>query len=118
MEFKKKYPFHERINESTNILLSYPDKVPVICEKDNRVQNYNITKKKYLVHKDITVGQFMFIIRKQLETNNMNNGGFGLFIFTNGTIPSIVETMGNVYKKYKDDDGYLYINYAFENTFG
>ena len=46
MEFKKKYPFHERINESTNILLSYPDKVPVICEKDIRVQNYNITKKK------------------------------------------------------------------------
>ena len=118
MEFKKQHPFYERINESINILSLYPDKIPVICEKDNRVQNYNIKKRKYLVHKDITVGQFIFIIRKQLETTNRNQSGFGLFLFTKGTIPSIVEEMGNVYKKYKDDDGYLYINYSFENTFG
>ena len=60
----------------------------------------------------------MFIIRKQIETTNINQSGYGLFLFTNGIIPSIVEKMGNVYNKYKDDDGYLYINYAFENTFG
>jgi GABA(A) receptor-associated protein len=118
MEFKKQYPLHERLNESKKILERFPNNVPVICEKDNRVQNCNIEKRKYLIHKDITVGQFMFIIRKQLETTNRNQSGFGLFLFTKGTIPSIVEEMGNVYKKYKDDDGYLYINYSFENTFG
>jgi GABA(A) receptor-associated protein len=42
----------------------------------------------------------------------------GLFLFTNGTIPSSSEKMINVYNKYKDNDGYLYVNYAFENTFG
>ena len=118
MEFKKQFPLYERINESQKVLSRYPDKVPIICERDKRVQNCIIEKRKYLVTKDITVGQFMFIIGKQLETTNRNMSGLGLFLFTNGTIPSIIEKMGNVYNKYKDNDGYLYMNYAFENTFG
>ena len=118
MDFKQQFPLYERINESQKILARYPDKVPVICEKDNRVQNFAIEKRKFLVSKDITVGQFMFIIRKQLETTNKNSSGLGLFLFTNGTIPSIIEKMGNIYNKYKNNDGYLYMNYAFENTFG
>lgn len=56
----------------------------------------------------------MYIIRKQI---NMNSS-MGLFLFTKGTIPSSSEKMGNIYNKFKDNDGYLYINYAFENTFG
>lgn len=46
------------------------------------------------------------------------NSSMGLFLFTNGIIPSNTESMGFIYNKYKDNDGYLYINYAFENTFG
>ena len=101
MEFKKQFPLYERINESQKVLSRYPDKVPIICERDKRVQNCIIEKRKYLVTKDITVGQFIFIIRKQLETTNRNLSGLGLFLFTNGTIPSIIEKMGNVYNKYK-----------------
>ncbi len=88
--------------------------MPVICEKDNRVQNCDIKKRKYLVSKELTVGQFMYVIRKQIQMNS----SMGLFLFTNGIIPSNTESMGVIYNKYKDNDGYLYINYAFENTFG
>ena len=114
MEFKKQFPLHQRLQESAKVLYEYPDKVPVICEKDNRLQNCEIKKRKYLVSKDLTVGQFMYIIRKQIQINS----SMGLFLFTKSTIPPVTEKMGNIYKKYKDNDGYLYINYAFENTFG
>ena len=46
------------------------------------------------------------------------NSGMGLFLFTKGNIPPSSEKMGNIYNKFKDNDGYLYINYAFESTFG
>ena len=114
MEFKKQFPLYERFLESEKVLYEYPDKVPVICEKDTRVYNCEIKKRKYLVAKDLTIGQFMYIIRKQIQISS----GMGLFLFTKGTIPPSSENMGNIYKKYKDPDGYLYMNYAFENTFG
>ena len=114
MDFKKQFPLYQRLKESEKVLYEYPDKVPIICEKDNRVQNCAIEKRKFLVSKDLTVGQFMYIVRKQIQMNS----SMGLFLFTNGTIPPSSEKMGNVYNKYKDIDGYLYINYAFENTFG
>ena len=71
MEFKKQFPLYERLQESEKVLYEYPDKVPVICEKDNRLQNCEIKKRKYLVSKDLTVGQFMYIIRKQIKVNNI-----------------------------------------------
>jgi GABA(A) receptor-associated protein len=114
MEFKKQFPLYERLQESEKVLYEYPDKVPVICEKDNRLQNCEIKKRKYLVSKDLTVGQFMYIIRKQIQLNS----NMGLFLFIKEIIPSGSEKMGNIYNRYKDNDGYLYINYAFENTFG
>ena len=97
MEFKKQFPLYQRLQESEKVLYEYPDKVPVICEKDNRVYNCEIKKRKYLVSKDLTVGQFMYIIRKQIEMNS----GMGLFLFTKGNIPPSSEKMGNIYNKFK-----------------
>jgi GABA(A) receptor-associated protein len=53
MEFKKQFPLYERFLESEKVLYEYPDKVPVICEKDNKVQNCEIKKRKYLVSKEL-----------------------------------------------------------------
>jgi len=114
MEFKKQYPLYERLQESQKVLHNYPDKVPVICEKDNRVQNCGIKKRKYLVSRDLTIGQFIFIIRNNVQMRS----DMGLFLFTNGIIPSSSDTIEYIYNKFKENDGFLYINYAFENTFG
>jgi GABA(A) receptor-associated protein len=114
MEFKKQFPLYQRLEESRKVLTNFPDLVPVICEKDNRIFNCDIKKRKYLVAKYLTMGQFMYIIRKQIQMNS----NMGLFLFTKAVIPSNSDNMGYLYNKYKDDDGYLYINYAFENTFG
>ena len=114
MDFKKQYPLYQRLQESQQVLNKYPDRIPIICEKDYRVYNCDIKKRKYLVSKDLTMGQFIYVIRNQIQINS----NMGLFLFINGTIPPNSETMNNIYNKHKDSDGYLYINYAFENTFG
>jgi hypothetical protein len=41
-----------------------------------------------------------------------------LFLFINGTIPPSAEFIQTIYERYKDEDGFLYVTYSFENTFG
>ena len=113
--FKSKYSFEERKKESTNIMLKYPDRIPVICEKSHNKDSIPlIDKTKYLVPSDLTFGQIIFVIRKRLKLNPE----IGIFLFVNNKLPTSSLLMGHVYDKYKEKDGFLYITYAGENTFG
>ena len=113
--FKDKYPFKQRKIDCTQILLKYPDRIPVICEKHPYSRSApDIDKHKYLVGFDLTVGQFMSVIRKRMYLKPE----LALYIFVNGFIPSNTSILQNLFLDYKDDDGFLYINYDVENTFG
>jgi GABA(A) receptor-associated protein len=46
----------------------YPDRIPVICEKAAKSNVPDIDKKKYLVPSDLTVGQFVLVVRKVLSS--------------------------------------------------
>lgn len=70
MEFNFKVQNPEaakRKQESQKISEKYPDRVPIICEKDPKSKIKDIDKTKYLVPNDLTVSQFSFIIRKRLD---------------------------------------------------
>ena len=42
-----------------------------------------------------------------------------IFLFVaSGTLPPSVAALQAVYDKYKDEDGFLYMTYSGENTFG
>lgn len=69
---------------------------------------------KYLVPRDLTMGQFLYIIRRRLHISPEK----AIFLFVKNTIPSTTSLINEVYERYKDDDGYLYISYSQENTFG
>ena len=94
-------------------LLRYPSP-QVICEKDDRSDIPDIDKKKYLVPKDLTVGQFVYVIRKRIKLSPEK----AIFIFINNVLPPTATLMSEVYAEKKDDDGFLYITYSGENTFG
>lgn len=106
--------FQERINESTKIKSKYPDRVPVICEKNPGSGLEILDKRKYLVPNDITTTQFLFIIRKRLKLSSEK----GIFLFVNNIIAPSTHTMIDLYNEYKNDDGFLYMNYTEENVFG
>jgi len=114
-KFQKEYQFDTRKTESEKILVKYPDRIPLIVEKmPNNNLLPQISKTKFLVPSDITVSQFMFIIRKYLKLEP----SVSIYLFCDGIIPSASETISNMYFKHSDADGFLYIFYAGENTFG
>jgi hypothetical protein len=56
----------------------------------------------------------MSVIRKRMSLKPE----VGLYIFVNGSIPSNSSFLHYLFLDHKDDDGFLYIYYDVENTFG
>jgi len=113
-KFKEEHTFDKRLEESTKIRQKYPERVPVIVEKVARSQINDIDKRKFLVPSDISVAQFMWIIRKRIALPPEK----AIFLFVDKTIPQSSVSMGQLYEEHKDPDGFLYIAYSGENTFG
>jgi GABA(A) receptor-associated protein len=115
MSFKQKHTFSERYQQSFTIIQKYPDKVPIICQKNEKsTHTPNIDKIKYLVSFDLTLGQFMYIIRKRLNIRQDQ----AIFLFINGCIYPSSYLISELYDLYKDADGFLYCIYSYENVFG
>lgn len=112
--FKHEHPLEKRQAEAQRIREKYPDRIPVIVEKAEKSDISDIDKKKYLVPADLTVGQFVYVIRKRIKLSPEK----AIFIFVNNVLPPTAALMSAIYEEHKDDDGFLYIAYSGENTFG
>ncbi|CAM9701292.1 gamma-aminobutyric acid receptor-associated protein-like 2 [Lampetra fluviatilis] len=112
--FKEDHSFEHRRAESNKIRNKYPDRVPVVVEKVPGSQIGDIDKRKYLVPADITVAQFMWIIRKRVQLPSDK----AIFLFIDKTVPQSSASIGQLYEDQKDEDGFLYVAYSGENTFG
>lgn len=117
----------------------------------SRYNGHMLLHCRYLVPGDLTVGQFVYVIRKRIKVSPEK----AIFMFVKNVLPptgkqltawnlrsSIMLSVGSlhivltcvltlvlticcaaalmseVYDDHKDDDGFLYINYSGENTFG
>lgn len=115
----KNFPFKDRQEESRRVRTKYPDRVPVIVEKIDKSAIPVLTKKKYLVPGDYTVGQFNYVIREKLNKESVKlSPGQAIFLFVNGSIPPTAASFNQIYDQHKDKDGFLYLSYSSENTFG
>ncbi|KAK8807136.1 hypothetical protein WA158_003895 [Blastocystis sp. Blastoise] len=112
--YKKTHSLEERKEESELIRKRWPKRTPVICEKDGKSSVPTIEKQKFLVPAEMTVAEFIFTIRKRISLTPNT----ALFIFINNKVPSSGATIASLYEKNKDQDGFLYITYSGENTFG
>ncbi|CAN6250205.1 unnamed protein product, partial [Urochloa humidicola] len=112
--FKLEHPLEKRQSEANRIREKYPDRIPVIVEKAERSDIPDIDKKKYLVPADLTVGQFVYVVRKRIKLSAEK----AIFIFVKNTLPPTAALMSSIYEENKDDDGFLYMTYSGENTFG
>merc|ERR1712146_415482 len=113
--FKDEHTFEKRVEEADMIRKKHADRIPVICEKAEGSDIPEIDRKKYLVPQELTVGQFVYVVRKRLRLPPEK----AIFIFVDGHLPSTgAALMSQMYKDYKDQDGFLYITYSGENTFG
>jgi len=113
-KFREENNLEQRKSEAEKIRNKYPDRIPVVVERVPNSQIPEIDKRKFLVPNDISVAQFMWIIRKRIQLPSEK----AIFLFVNKTIPQSSSTMGQIYTNFKDEDGFLYIAYSGENTFG
>jgi len=113
-KFAQEHSFEQRKAEAERIREKYPSRIPVICEKVDKSDIATIDKKKYLVPADLTVGQFIYVIRKRIKLSPEK----AIFIFVNNVLPPTATLMSQIYEEHKSDDGFLYITYSGENTFG
>tara|TARA_B100000925_G_scaffold284328_1_gene259208 strand:+ start:29 stop:436 length:408 start_codon:yes stop_codon:yes gene_type:complete len=112
-EFMNRHPFEKRLEESKRILDKYPNRIPVICERiSNNVPQ--VSRKKYLCPDDLSLANFMYVIRKRMDLSPEK----ALYLFINNKLIPCSQLLGSVYEAEKNEDGFLYINYAGESTFG
>ncbi|KAK8704112.1 hypothetical protein V6N13_047745 [Hibiscus sabdariffa] len=81
--FPKERSLEQRQEESKTILTKYPDRIPVIIERYSRTDLPDIDKNKFLVPRDMSVGQFIHILSSRLKLSP----GRALFVFVNNTLP-------------------------------
>lgn len=113
-KFDTENSFEKRKADYEKIKSKYPDRVPIIVERSNTSKMEQIDKPKFLVPTDMTVGQFVYVIRKRIRLAPEK----ALFVFVKNTLPPTSQMIGALHAKNHDEDGFLKITYADENTFG
>ena len=105
----------ERLKKSQLILEKYPDRVPLIIQPSKSDRDaYPIDKSKYITPRDLTLLHLQQIIRKRIHFPPEK----ALFMFINNKIYPITSMIGAIYDANKDPDGFLYVSYCQESTFG
>ena len=113
--FKTEHTFTQRQQEAERIRKKFPDRIPVIVERSKSCTNVpTIDKQKYLVPSDLTVGQFVYVIRKRIKLTSEQ----AIFVFVGNYLPPTASMMSALYETHKDTDSFLYVTYSGENTFG
>lgn len=111
--YKEYKTLEQRKNESKILSTKYPDKIPLIINECSDEYKYKI-KRKMLLPFDMTIGQLMFSIRSKFNINKDE----ALLIFVGKTMPKFSTLISELYKQYKDEDGFLYVSIIKENVFG
>lgn len=108
-------PFEKRFEESKYMMQKHPDSVCCIIQKSkNCKQLDNIKKNKFIISKDVTIAELIYKIRKMILIDSRKS----IFIYIHNILPMSNSKIADIYNKYKSNDGFLYITYSGENTFG
>lgn len=107
--------FEERCAESATIIAKYPERVPIIVERaPNRASMPLLDKNRFLVPKDLSLGQFVYVIRKRLALPPDQ----ALFLFSGTILPSSTMLIRECYNASRSPDGFLRLSYSSEAAFG
>ncbi|XP_008053822.1 microtubule-associated proteins 1A/1B light chain 3C [Carlito syrichta] len=114
--FKQRKSLATRQEEVAGIRAKFPNKIPVIVERYPREKFLPLLDKtKFLVPQELTMTQFLSIIRSRMVLGATD--AFYLLV-NNKSLASMSVTMAEIYRDYKDEDGFVYMTYASQEMFG
>ena len=117
MGFASEHSHADRCAEAATVRRKYPDRVPVICERHASSESSlpPLDKRKYLVPRDLTVGQFLYVVRRRMTLEPSK----AIFMHTEkGRMPASTLTMSALHTEGRASDGFLYLVVSGENAFG
>lgn len=101
--------------EADTLKAKYPGKVPIFVTRASSARDIpDLPKHKFLAPSHLSVGQFIWVIRKQMTLPPEK----ALFIFIDNTLPTSSTLLSELYANHKSQDGALRMTYTSENTFG
>lgn len=112
-DLRKKFSVETRKRIADRLLEQHPDRIPVIVLRGTS-RDPEIDRKKFLVPSDLPVYRFINELRHHINIKPHQ----ALFIFFGGRTLAHSNTMSDMYSRHKDPDGFLYVTYSIENTFG
>jgi len=112
--FSNKFSLAERKEKFCKVSRRFPGRIPVVMQRNTRSDLPPLKKHFYLFGPDVACSRVMLFIRRQIKISSTT----GLFFFVDDVIPSMSSTLSELYDKKKSEDGFLYLVYSGENTFG
>jgi len=123
--FAQKHSFVQRRKQSTAVLKKYGDRVPIVIQPQPGCLNAPwLDGSKFLVPKTQTIASLLCHIREKMALKSE----IGLFFLVGTSANSATkeqyaliggcDMVGLLYTQYAKDDGFCYVYYSEESTFG
>lgn len=111
--FRQRLTLHQRRSEYSKVRRQRPDHIPTIIEQGCRDAPL-IDKEKFLIPPTLSGAQLSYVVRRRLQLQPNQ----ALFLLCDHSLVHNQVNMGELHVQHGGEDGFLYIQYVIENTFG
>jgi hypothetical protein len=114
LPFRERLTLSQRISEGARLRMMYPMRIPIILERREK-STPRVSREKFLLHQEALGGELMVEVRRRTSLDERS----ALFFSCGGQMITGMTEMKHLHSQHQDpSDGFLYVQYGVESTFG